>query len=85
MVNGNVTHADVSQAIRDALSPAQTNDVIVISFAGHGSPDDHMVLFDTDAANVSGTALWMAALAEAFKTTKARVVLCILDCCFRGC
>ena len=84
LVNENATHAEVSQAIRGALSPAQTNDVVVISFAGHGSPDGNMVLFDTDAADLSRTALSMATLAEAFKTTKARVVLCILDCCFSG-
>ena len=84
LVDATATHAEVSQAIRGALSHAQTDDVIVISFAGHGSPDGNMVLFDTDAGNLSGTALSMATLAEAFKTTKARVVLCILDCCFSG-
>jgi helicase len=58
--------------------------VIVISFAGHGSPDGNLVVFDTDPANLAGTAVSMADLAEAFKATKARAVLCILDCCFSG-
>lgn len=58
--------------------------MVVIAFAGHGSPDGNLVLSDTDPANFPGTALSMAALAEAFKTTKARAVPCILDCCFSG-
>ena len=78
LVDESATHAEVSRAILGGLSAAQTVDVIVISFAGHGSPDGSMVLFDTDVADLSGTALSMATLAEAFKTTKARVVLCIL-------
>ena len=55
-----------------------------MGFAGHGSPDGSLVLFDTDTADLVHTALPMAALAEAFKRTKARAVLCILDCCFSG-
>lgn len=42
------------------------------------------VLFDTNSADLAGTALSMTALANAFKATKARAVLCILDCCFSG-
>jgi hypothetical protein len=63
---------------------AQSDDVIVISFAGHGSPDGNLVVFDTDPANLAGTAVSMADLAEAFKATKAGAVLCILDCCCSG-
>ncbi|NHR07906.1 DEAD/DEAH box helicase [Chromobacterium haemolyticum] len=77
-------HADVTQAILGILMDAQPDDVIVISFAGHGSPDGNLVVFDTDPANLAGTAVSMADLAEAFKATKARAVLCILDCCFSG-
>jgi helicase len=56
----------------------------VVSFAGHGSPDGSLVLFDTNPPDLSGTALSMAALADSFKQSKARFVLCILDCCFSG-
>lgn len=56
----------------------------MVSFAGHGSPDGSLVLFDTNPSDLSGTALSMAALADSFKQSKARFVLCILDCCFSG-
>ena len=84
LVNENATFARVSKAIIGSLSTADRDDVIVISFAGHGSRDGGLVLFDTDSGNLSGTSLPMATLADAFKATKARAVLCILDCCFSG-
>lgn len=78
------THAEVTQAILGVLLGAHPDDVIIISFAGHGSPDGSLVVFDTDPASLVGTAVSMTDLAEAFKATKARAVLCILDCCFSG-
>lgn len=84
LVDERATYTEVSEAILGTLSSAQDNDVVVLTFAGHGSPDGNLVLFDTDPANLTGTGLSMAALADAFKTTKARTVLCILDCCFSG-
>ena len=84
LVDDAATHMEVSQAILGTLADADSDDVVLISFAGHGSPDGNLVLFDTRPANLTGTALAMADLADAFRTTKARVVLCILDCCFSG-
>lgn len=84
LVDDTATHAEVSQAILGTLADASSDDVVVVSFAGHGSPDGNLVLFDTNAANLTGTALSMTNLADAFSVTKARAVLCILDCCFSG-
>jgi len=78
------THTEVSSAMLGTLAAASADDVVVIAFAGHGSPDGNLVLFDTIASDLAGTALSMAGLADAFKATKARAVLCILDCCFSG-
>lgn len=78
------THAEVSQAILGTLSAADSEDVVVITFAGHGSPDGNLVLYDTNTADLSGTGLSMAGLADGFKASKARAVLCVLDCCFSG-
>lgn len=84
LVDETATHSEVSQALLGTLSGAHEDDVVVITFSGHGSPDGNLVLFDTNADNLAGTALSMTALADTFKTTKARAVLCILDCCFSG-
>jgi len=84
LIDESATHAEVTQAILGTLAAAQDDDVVVLTFAGHGSPDGNLVLFDTDPANLAGTGLSMASLADSFKATKARAVLCILDCCFSG-
>lgn len=84
LVDETAIRSEVSQAILGTLSAARETDVVVITFAGHGSPDGNLVLYDTNAADLAATALSMTALAEAFKGTKARAVLCILDCCFSG-
>lgn len=84
LVDEGATHAEVTHAILGFMSTAQPDDVIVISFAGHGSPDGNLIAYDTDPANLAGSAVSMADVAQAFKATKARAVLCILDCCFSG-
>ncbi len=84
LVDEAAAHAEVRQALLGILSSATPDDVVVITFAGHGSPDGSLVVFDTNLGDLSGTAISMAELAEAFKSSKARVVLCILDCCFSG-
>ena len=78
------TYADVSQALLGTLSSALPDDVVVIAFAGHGSPEGHLVLYDTDGSNLPATALPMSSLADAFRVSRARVILCVLDCCFSG-
>ena len=57
LVDEEATHTAVSEAILGTLEDAKEDDVIVISFAGHGSPDGSLVLFDTDPTDLQGTAL----------------------------
>lgn len=84
LVDAEATHTEVSTTIFQILTTATSDDVVVITFAGHGSPDGSLIMFDTNPANLTNTAISMAVLAEAFKSTQARAVLCILDCCFSG-
>lgn len=84
LVDAEATYEEIQRSVHQQLENATDQDVLVITFAGHGSPDGRLVAFDTDPDNLSGTACSMADLAEAFKATKARAVLCVLDCCFSG-
>ncbi|HET7331835.1 DEAD/DEAH box helicase [Dyella sp.] len=78
------THARIRQSVLGALDSATPDDIVLISFAGHGSPDGRLIAFDTEVADLSGTGVAMGDLADAFKASKAKAVLCILDCCFSG-
>ena len=74
----------VIAALDDSLGAAGEDDVVLLSFAGHGTPDHRLVLADTRVDDLVGTTLDMAQLAERFRTSRARVVLLLLDCCFSG-
>jgi helicase len=78
------TKEAASQAILQALDTASTEDVVILSFAGHGTPDGCLAFYDTNSTDLSGTTLPMATLADAFRVTKARAVLFVLDSCFSG-
>lgn len=84
ILDENATYNTVRAAIFGTLSSATNLDVIIITFAGHGSPDGSLVMYDTNGVNLAGTAISMSMLADAFKETKARAVLFVLDCCFSG-
>jgi helicase len=84
LVDEMATYTDVSRALLGTLSSALPDDAVVVTFAGHGSPEGHLVLYDTDASNLVDTALPMSVLADAFRASKARAILCVLDCCFSG-
>ena len=84
LIDAQATHTATSKVLLGTLGDAAEDDVVIISFAGHGSPDGSLVFHDTTVADLSGTAMSMTLVAEAFKSTKARAVLCILDCCFSG-
>jgi hypothetical protein len=74
----------VIAALDDTLGAAGEDDVVLLSFAGHGTPDHRLVLADTRVDDLLGTTLDMAQLAERFRTSHARAVLLLLDCCFSG-
>lgn len=84
LIDHEATKDAVSQAILQTLTNAANDDVVIISFAGHGSPDGCLAFYDTQRADLAATTLPMAVLADAFKATKARAVLFVLDSCFSG-
>lgn len=76
--------SEVRAALETSLGEATEDDVVVLCFAGHGTRGHHIVAYDTDADSPGDTSLPMEELAERFRSSKARAVLCIIDCCFSG-
>ena len=74
----------VIRVLDETLGAAEKEDVVVLSFAGHGTPDHRLVMADTVFADVTATTLDMADLAGRFRSTRARAVVLLLDCCFSG-
>lgn len=60
------------------------DDVVVITFSGHGSTTHELMTYDADPRDLQNTAIPLATLAGWFSHIPARRLLCVLDCCFSG-
>lgn len=75
----------VQAALQTSLGEAEDEDVVIVFFAGHGTPNHRLVTFDTsDNERLNATTLAMDDLAQLFNRTRAHAALLILDCCFSG-
>ena len=84
LTDDGATFAAVGLVLDETLDAADDDDVVLISFAGHGTPDHRLVVADTSATNIPNTTITMENLAERFRRTRARAVVMLLDCCFSG-
>ena len=84
IVDEEATVETVRNSYTQALNNATEEDVVIVSFAGHGTNDHRLVLHDTDSQNLANSTIPMEEIAELFKKTKAKIIVCILDCCFSG-
>src|SRR5918912_355453 len=66
------------------LTTCREDDVVVISFSGHGTPTYQLVTYDADRRDLEGTCIRLDVLAGWLSHIPARRLICILDCCFSG-
>lgn len=84
LIDDAATVQNIRQSLTDTLGNATPEDTAVFFFSGHGSHDHRLAASDTILSSLQETTLSMNELADLFKQTKAKAVLCILDCCFSG-
>ena len=84
LTDGDATLAAVTAALDGTLGAAGPDDVVLIGFAGHGTPDHRLVVTDTSASDIPGSTISMESVADWFRRTRARAVVMLLDCCFSG-
>jgi len=84
LIDAEATVAAIRQALDEIFYAAGPDDTIVLSFSGHGTRDHRLVAHDTRLDNLAATTIPMSDLADRFKRSQAKAVLCILDCCFSG-
>ncbi len=83
VVDTQATVSVVRAVLDDLLGAATEDDTVVFSFAGHGSPDHRIVLHDSTTTN-DASMIAMSELADRFRSSQAKSIVCILDCCFSG-
>src|ERR1700694_3224362 len=84
LIDHDASLENIRAALAETLGSAGRDDIAIFFFSGHGSHDHRLAASDTRLSELQDTTLSMDELAEAFKGTKAKAVLCVLDCCFSG-
>jgi helicase len=80
--------AATASAIRAALSTlaeeADADDIVVITYAGHGSEDHYLIPYDGAIRCIPDTCISLSELADLLSVVPGSTLLCALDCCFSG-
>lgn len=84
LLDEQATTAAILAAFDKTLGVAGPDDAVILSFSAHGTADHRLVTHDTDRSRYADTTIDMGQLAKRFKETRAKIVFCILDCCFSG-
>src|SRR5689334_7727121 len=69
-------------ALQQTLGEAVPDDVVLLAFSGHGSRSQRLVAHDTSGLAIEQTTIGMDELATLFARSRARAILCVIDCCF---
>lgn len=86
LVGTEATREAVRAALADLVRRTQRrhHDVVTLHFSCHGTPDGHLVLADTRADDLVGTAMPVAEITEAFRALEAGCVVAVFESCFSG-
>jgi ATP-dependent DNA helicase len=78
--------AATASGIRTALVTlaSEADDVVVVTFAGHGTEDHYLVPYDADTRSIPDTCIGLAELAGLLSAIPGATLFCALDCCFSG-
>jgi len=66
------------------LASCDEDDIVVITFSGHGSDSNELVAYDTRVENLSFSGIPLASLSEWLHSINPKQLICILDCCYSG-
>jgi hypothetical protein len=79
-----VTASGIRTALVTLASEAGADDVVVVTFAGHGTEDHYLVPYDADTRSIPDTCIGLAELAGLLSAIPGATLFCALDCCFSG-
>jgi helicase len=84
LVDEEATLDRMDAALHRSMDCTDENDVVVLTFSGHGTHDHRLVTYNSVVDRLVDTTLSMDDLARRFKASKAKAIVCVLDCCFSG-
>lgn len=84
LCNEHATLENIKINLASCLTSAAADDIVIISFAGHGTRHHRLVTHNTSRSVIDATTISMDEIASLFKNSPAKAVFFILDCCFSG-
>ncbi|MFG1879306.1 DEAD/DEAH box helicase [Sphaerisporangium sp. NPDC049003] len=84
LVDRDATRDAVVAALVELQTRSTSEDVVVISFSGHGSTTHELVTYDADPNDLPSTSLPLDQFTELVSAIPARQLVVVLDCCFAG-
>jgi uncharacterized caspase-like protein len=84
LTDADATFVNTRAALHETLTSANEDDTVILTFSGHGTRSQRLVTHDTSRSDLDGTTVGMDELASSFKLSKAKAILCVIDCCFSG-
>lgn len=83
LTNETATKKTIEDAF-EGLCQASEDDVVFISYSGHGSDTHEIVPHDYNSHDVKNTSISLEKLQTWFEKIPAKTVVLLLDCCFSG-
>jgi helicase len=83
LTDADATRDNIVAALR-ALQTADTDDLVVIGFSGHGTEDHRLVPVDADIDDLPASCISLEDLARYLDAIPAQHLVVVLDCCFSG-
>ena len=83
LTDHDATLSNIDTALVD-LGRVDPDDLVIVSFSGHGTPDHNLLPVDADIDNPESTMLHLDEIAARLDDVPARNLFVILDCCFSG-
>jgi helicase len=84
LADENATTNAIRAGLADLAACAAPDDIIMVTYAGHGSEDHYLVGHDADVDRIPATCLSLDDLADLVSAIPGTTLLCVLDCCFSG-
>ncbi|CCH29374.1 DEAD/DEAH box helicase [Actinosynnema sp. NPDC047251] len=84
MLDSAATKDKLTTEIGHVQAASTDEDVVVITYSGHGTPDGYLATRDARPDHLAETALSLDRLFDLVCRIRAQVVVLVLDCCFSG-
>jgi len=83
LTDNEATRSAIEEEFKN-LAQCKEDDVVVVSFSGHGTTTHELVTYDADRSNLPSTCIALNLLAEWLTKIPAKRLVFVLDCCFSG-